>query len=128
MKAREAISWGLLVVCAAGFALLCVKWGSTAQRATSLQHDLDETRDSLQRLRADTEELRIEVKEVAMLYREPMWTHVGNHTVSANGLLEMFTYRGEQKDQVCAHWCARKEAGGACLTSGSDRCLPARDP
>ncbi len=100
------------------------------ERARLLRHRVDEQQAALDatqveaaRLRDEAAQLQDRIRSVRMLYSVEEKTDAGEHVVSPDGQLEMFT-RHDAAGHLCAHWCARQDPGGPCLDFGPDRCLP----
>jgi hypothetical protein len=72
-------------------------------------------------LNAQIDQLDLQVRGVAMLSAVAD-AGAGQHVVSADAAMEMFTWREQGTGRLCAHWCVRK--AGACEDFGPDRCLP----
>lgn len=88
-----------------------------------MEVELADTHARARSLEAESDQLRVQLREVEMLYAVFEKADAGDHVVSSDGRIEMFTWR-DPTGPLCAHWCAREDPGGPCLPSGPDRCLP----
>lgn len=87
------------------------------------QRELVAAHETVRQLSDETEELRGQLRAIRMLYMVEERTDAGDHVVSSDGMIEVFTRR-DAGGHLCAHWCMRQDPGGPCLPSGIDRCLP----
>ena len=121
MTTRSVVSV-CIFVSSAGLGAAGVRLLLAQDKVERQQQDLAEAQAKVHQLHDEADALRIEVREVQMLHvLDPV---MGDHVVSPDGRLEMFTWHVPSTGQLCAHWCARSDPGGPCLTSGPDRCLP----
>jgi hypothetical protein len=112
---------GTLFLCSSVIAF--VEWSKVKElqlAANGLQVQTEGLRADVARVNEEANRLSFELRAFALLRQAKLG---GEHTVSDDGRLEMYTWRNSD-GQLCAHWCAHIQLSEPCQTLGKDACLP----